>query len=122
MEDVNTDELCHSLSSLSAYSFGLFSILCYKFLPADYLEDVDTDKLAELEAELDRLEKELDQANINAELETLKEQNEKIKCWRDKYEADLSQFRKDVENIAAINDSLPDDCFKSIDIGSRLDG
>ena len=83
---------------------------------------MDTDKLADLEAELDRLEKELDQANINAELETLKEQNEKIKCWRDKYETDLSQFRKDVENIAAIRDSLPDDCFKTIDIESPLKG
>ena len=97
-------------------------IHCVHFGSTAYLEDVDTDKLADLEAELDRLEKELDQANINAELETLKEQNEKIKCWRDKYETDLSQFRKDVENIAAIRDSLPDDCFKTIDIESPLKG
>lgn len=89
---------------------------------AAYLEDVDTDKLAYLEEELDRLERELDQANIDAELATLKEQNEKIKCWRDKYETDLSQFRRDVENIAAIRDSLPDNCFKTIDIESPLSG
>ncbi|KAK7094875.1 hypothetical protein V1264_006365 [Littorina saxatilis] len=98
----------------------MFSPIPHLSFPAAYLEDVDTQRLGELEEELDRLEKELAQANIDAELATLSEQNEKIKCWRDKYETDLSQFRKDVENIAAIRDSLPNDCFKSIDIESPL--
>lgn len=88
----------------------------------NYLEDVDTDRLRELEEELARLEAELNQANIAAELVTLQDQNKKIKCWRDKYETDLSQFKKDVENIMAIRDSLPDNCFKTIDIESPLNG
>ncbi|PVD22260.1 hypothetical protein C0Q70_18068 [Pomacea canaliculata] len=87
-----------------------------------YLEDVDTTRLAELEAELDQLERELNQTDIESELMKLQEQSKKIQCWRDKYQADLSQFRKDVDNIQAIRDSLPDDCFKSIDIESPLNG
>lgn len=87
-----------------------------------YLEDVDTDRLAELEAELDRLQNELNQANIDSEIDTLETQNKRIKCWRNKYETELSQFRKDVDNIQAINESLPNDCFKTIDIESPLNG
>nr|KAG5699979.1 hypothetical protein BaRGS_001798 [Batillaria attramentaria] len=88
----------------------------------EYLEDVDTDKLAQLEEDLARLEEELNRADIEAELTQLQEQNEKIKCWREKYETDLSQFKKDVENIMAIRDSLPNECFKTIDIESPQNG
>lgn len=86
------------------------------------IEDVDIGKLADLEKQLEQLETALNQANIEAEIDALKKQNEKIKCWRDKYETDLSQFHKDVDNIMAIHDSLPDDCFKTIDIESPLNG
>ena len=86
------------------------------------LEDPDTSRLGELERQFAALEEELNATSIDAEIEELKSQNEKINCWRDKYQRELSDFKKDVDNIMEIRDSLPDDCFKTIDIESPLNG
>lgn len=39
-----------------------------------------------------------------------------VKLWVQDYNQDLSELEKDVQNVKDILDSLPDGCFKNIDI------
>ncbi|GFO02129.1 laminin subunit gamma-3 [Plakobranchus ocellatus] len=85
----------------------------------DSLKDmgsIDMNQLMELEALLDKVDKEIMDADVDGKVQDLEERKAQIESQADKFDLDLTELLKDVENIREIKDSLPDGCFKTIPI------
>ncbi|WAR30636.1 LAMC1-like protein [Mya arenaria] len=80
------------------------------------LRDLDTADLDRLELELAAAETTLKNQNLESQFAKLTTANNQVKLWVQDYNADLSDLEKDVQNVKDIMDSLPDGCFKNIDI------
>ncbi|RUS88463.1 hypothetical protein EGW08_003800, partial [Elysia chlorotica] len=83
---------------------------------------VDLQQLKELEELLDKVEKDMEAADVETTVRDLKSRKAQIEQQADMFETDLSELRKDVENIREIKDSLPDGCFKTIPIEQPFSG
>ncbi|KAK3719385.1 hypothetical protein RRG08_029540 [Elysia crispata] len=83
---------------------------------------VDLQQLQELQDLLDKVEKDMEEADFDKEVRDLQARKEKIEKQVEVFETDLSQLKKDVENIREIKDSLPNDCFKTIPIEQPFSG
>ncbi|ESP04836.1 hypothetical protein LOTGIDRAFT_211656 [Lottia gigantea] len=86
------------------------------------LDSANPGELDQLEQDLNNIEKDLNDTNIEQEFTQLNAANEQIKRSARKYSEDYSQLEKDVNNIEDIKNSLPDQCFKSIEIESPAAG
>ncbi|OWF54908.1 laminin subunit gamma-1-like [Mizuhopecten yessoensis] len=82
------------------------------------LDDVDIAKLDALQAALDNAEQELIDADLDNQYMKLEKANDEIKRLVAEHENDYNMLKEDVDNIEQIKLSLPDGCFKNIDIES----
>lgn len=80
----------------------------------DKIEGIDANKLAELEEELAKLKQKLAESNLAALIEELLAQRDRQRELMAEYQALIDWLIKEVANIKAIRDSLPDKCFKRI--------
>ncbi|GFS14721.1 laminin subunit gamma-3 [Elysia marginata] len=83
---------------------------------------VDMQQLQDLEALLDKVEKDMMEADVESKVRELQARKTKIETQADKFESNLSQLYEDVENIREIQDSLPTGCYKTIPIEQPLIG
>ncbi|XP_046546813.1 LOW QUALITY PROTEIN: laminin subunit gamma-1-like [Haliotis rubra] len=88
----------------------------------DSFEMVDPNSLDALEADLAEVERQLKEADIDAQYKYISSANDNVKNLVRKYTEDYSQLKEDVDNIEDIKDSLIDGCFKSIEIESPAGG
>ena len=86
------------------------------FIFIDQLDSVDTAKLEELEKELDKAERLLRENNLDTQFIELENANNEIIDLVIKSKREYEDLKKDVENIEQIKNSLPDGCFKNIEI------
>lgn len=78
----------------------------------DMIEGIDANKLAQLEGELAKLRQKLLESNLAAITDDLMAQRDKQKLLMAEYQALIDWLIKEVANIRAIRDSLPDKCFR----------
>lgn len=78
----------------------------------DKIEGIDRNKLAQLEDELAKLKQKLAESNLAVITDDLLAQREKQGELMAEYQALIDWLIKEVANIRAIRDSLPDKCFK----------
>lgn len=83
---------------------------------------VDPKSLDALEADLVDVERQLKEADIDAQYKYISSANDNVKNLVRKYTEDYSQLKADVDNIEDIKNSLRDGCFKSIEIESPAGG
>ncbi|VDP47329.1 unnamed protein product [Soboliphyme baturini] len=86
-------------------------------ITAELIQDADLDRLEE---QLQEASKNLENVNLQQEVSSLKakqlEQAKKINL----YKADIAQLEQEVKNIQQIKDSLPNECYNVVDIeGTR---
>lgn len=93
-----------------------FLINNFNSLPTDQLDTVDAAKLDELERQLDEAERLLRESNLDAQYNELEKANNEVKDLVFRSKRDYDDLKKDVENIEQIKNSLPDGCFKNIEI------
>ncbi|XP_071154854.1 laminin subunit gamma-1-like [Mytilus edulis] len=80
------------------------------------LDSVDTAKLDDLEKQLDDAEKLLRENNLDKQFVDLDNANNEVIDLVLKSKREYDDLKKDVENIEQIMNSLPDGCFKNIEI------
>lgn len=78
----------------------------------DKIEGIDGNKLAQLEDELAKLKQKLVESNLGAITDDLLAQRDRQRELMAEYQALIDWLIKEVENIRAIRDSLPNKCFK----------
>lgn len=83
---------------------------------SDQLDSVDTAKLDDLEKQLDDAEKLLRENNLDKQFVDLENANNEVIDLVLKSKREYDDLKKDVENIEQIMNSLPDGCFKNIEI------
>lgn len=78
------------------------------------LPNLDAEMMKRLEADLERAEDKVKEANLDKVLENLKnkqrEQNELI----DYYNKEIMRLEAEVRNVADIANALPDGCFRRV--------
>ncbi|XP_074654199.1 laminin subunit gamma-1-like [Tubulanus polymorphus] len=82
----------------------------------EQLEMVDTERLENLEKKLADAENALRKTEFGQRYDQLVAGQNEQQHWIDRYLDDLEQLRKDVANVEAIKNSLPDGCFKTTNI------
>lgn len=80
----------------------------------DKIDGIDGNKLAQLEDELAKLKQKLAESNLDSILRDLLAQKEKQDQLMAEYQALIDWLVKEVAQIRAIRDSLPDNCFKRV--------
>ncbi|XP_036327391.1 laminin subunit gamma-1-like [Rhagoletis pomonella] len=75
------------------------------------LKDINVEDLDKLESRLDQVEFELNRVNLTGRIEKFRDLRNAQKKWIDKYEKDLYDLEKQVENISAIAQALPNGCY-----------
>lgn len=80
------------------------------------LRDVDTVELDRLEAELAKAEQTLQDANLETQFIKVTVANNQVKMWVQDYSNELKELEADVRNVREIMESLPNGCFKNIEI------
>lgn len=78
----------------------------------DKIEGIDGNKLAQLEDELAKLKQKLAESNLASITDDLLTQRDRQRELMAEYQALIDWLVKEVANIRAIRDSLPDKCFK----------
>lgn len=78
----------------------------------DKIEGIDGNKLGQLEDELAKLKQKFAESNLAAVTDDLLAQRDKQRELMKEYQALIDWLIKEVANIKAIRDSLPDKCFK----------
>ncbi|XP_041371142.1 laminin subunit gamma-1-like [Gigantopelta aegis] len=73
-------------------------------------------QLDQLERDLDQVERALADAEIEKQFNKITRANDLVKKLATQYTEDYSQLQADVDNIEDIKNSLPDNCFKNIEI------
>lgn len=91
---------------------NLLNVLNPLLKAIDKIEGIDANKLAQLEDELAKLKQKLAESNLSAITDDLLAQRDKQKELMAEYQALIDWLIKEVANIKAIRDSLPDKCFK----------
>lgn len=91
---------------------GLLDVINPLLAAIDKIDGIDGNKLAQLEDELDKLRQKLAESNLNAITDDLLAEREKQKQLMAEYQLLIDWLIKEVANIKAIRDSLPDKCFK----------
>lgn len=76
------------------------------------LPSITSANLDELEQKLQRAEKELLEANLDNQIQNLRDEKQRQAILIDNYKNRVAQLEKDVEIIKDISNSLPLDCFK----------
>ena len=77
------------------------------------LDDIDTARLDALEQQLAAAEDELRKADLDNRYNQLMEERERQNQWVREYSDELRQLRLDVENVQAINATIPRTCYRS---------
>uniref|UniRef100_A0A6G1SF50 Laminin subunit gamma-1 n=1 Tax=Aceria tosichella TaxID=561515 RepID=A0A6G1SF50_9ACAR len=80
----------------------------------DKIEGIDGNKLGQLEDELAKLKQKFAESNLAAITDDLLAQRDKQRELMKEYQALIDWLIKEVANIKAIRDSLPDKCFKRV--------
>ena len=83
---------------------------------SDHLDSINTDQLDELEKNLNSAEQRLLDADIETRYVTLMDSRQQQSIWVRDYTDELIQLRKDVENIRVINETIPRQCFKEVEL------
>jgi len=78
------------------------------------LDEVSDDELDTLESQLAAAQKTLDDADLEGKVERLKAAQSEQQLTINQYERDIDTLSKEVANIEAIKDSLPNKCFNVI--------
>lgn len=91
---------------------NLLNILNPLLKSIDKIEGIDGNKLAQLEDELAKLKQKFAESNLAAIVDDLLAQRDKQRELMKEYQALIDWLTKEVANIKAIRDSLPDKCFK----------
>ena len=76
--------------------------------------NIDSEKLDELEESLDNAEQRLIDANLDERYNALREAQDKQQQWVHDYTNELIKLRQDVEEIRAINETIPRECFRGL--------
>ncbi|KAJ8300900.1 hypothetical protein KUTeg_022419 [Tegillarca granosa] len=82
------------------------------------LPSVDMARLDQLERDLNTTEEQLQNADLDRQYRDLERADDDIVQLVSDYEYQYNQLKEDVDNIRQIKDSLPDGCFKNIEIES----
>jgi laminin gamma 1 len=80
----------------------------------DKIEGIDGNKLGQLEDELAKLKQKLAESNLATITDDLLAQRDKQRELMKEYQTLIDWLIKEVANIKAIRDSLPDSCFKRV--------
>lgn len=80
----------------------------------DKIEGIDGNKLSQLEDELAKLRQKLAESNLASTIDDLLAQRDKQRELMKEYQILIDWLIKEVANIKAIRDSLPDKCFKRV--------
>ena len=83
---------------------------------AGTVEMANPAQLDQLERDLDQVERDLSDAEIDKQFNKITRANDLVKKLATQYTEDYSQLQADVDNIEDIKNSLPDNCFKNIEI------
>lgn len=86
------------------------------YLVADGLDMVDINQLDQLEMDLADIERTLVEENLDQQYKDLQQSHDQVKKWVIDYTDNISQLRRDVDNIEEIKNSLPDGCFKNVEL------
>jgi len=84
------------------------------FVRAAQLGRIDTTQLDELERELNSAEVRLEDARIEERYSDLEDLSTQTSTWITEYGHQLTVLLQDVENIRAINATIPRECFRKI--------
>ncbi len=91
---------------------NVINFVGYLVFPSiENLDELDPDKLAEIEEDFGNLQSTFDRdLNIDDVMNRLRGNAQEQEVWINNYNMDLDQIRKDVENVRSINETLPDFC------------
>jgi hypothetical protein len=104
-------------SSGTSVSFLVMAITSGQTLIfAGNVDSIDTDQLDALERHLEQAEQQLLNANIEQRYTELMSSRQQQSIWVRDYTDELIQLRKDVENIRIINETIPRQCFKEVEL------
>uniref|UniRef100_T1IVA6 Laminin subunit gamma-1 n=1 Tax=Strigamia maritima TaxID=126957 RepID=T1IVA6_STRMM len=79
-------------------------------------DDIDTNQLNELERKLKAAEMELETSGIEQRMKELEEAKLLQAKWVRDYEEEVKKLRIEVKNIQTISESLPDKCYKRVQL------
>lgn len=83
---------------------------------AESTADVSDDEIAAAEARFAALQQEIQDANVEALLTSLKEQNDEFQKTLQSYDVDLAQVEEEVANLKDIDRALPETCANDLQV------
>lgn len=110
LEKIST--LSNSAKNATNRAKALLDVLNPLLKSLDKFDGIDSNKLAQLENELDKLRNQLLESNLTAITDDLLMQRNKQRELMAGYQSLIDWLVKEVANVKAIRDSLPDKCFK----------
>ena len=112
----SVDSILRQLSEFAGCYWDRFLNISFP----DNLDSIDTNQLDALEQHLEQAEQQLLNANIEQRYTDLMASRQQQSIWVHDYTDELIQLRKDVENIRVINETIPRQCFKEVELEPEL--